>query len=80
VLSKNNRGLPNSFRLSKITAVFCAPSHIGLLLSAFGLSLCFTRFRARGLRLVTVGAGMLVVMATWSLSHCSVGDAISNAI
>ncbi|MGC1863477.1 MAG: hypothetical protein WA733_20745 [Methylocystis sp.] len=48
---------------SKTIGLFGAPSHIGLLLSAFGLALCFTRFRERGPRFATAGSGMLTVMA-----------------
>ena len=55
--------------LSKTIGLFGAPSQIGLLLSAFGLALCFTRFRERGLRLATAGAGMLVAMAFTPLGH-----------
>src|SRR5271165_5469904 len=57
------------FDFSKIIGFFGAPSHIGLLLCAFGVALCFTRFRERGLRFATAGAGMLVVMAFTPLGH-----------
>ena len=57
------------FDLSKIIGFFGAPSQIGLLLSAFGLALCFTRFRERGLRFASAGSGMLAVMAFTPLGH-----------
>jgi len=57
------------FYLSKIIGFFGAPSQIGLLLSAFGLALCFSRFRERGLRFATAGSGMLAVMAFTPLGH-----------
>jgi len=58
-----------SFDFYKIIGLFGAPSQIGLLLCAFGLALCFTCFRERGLRFATAGAGMLVVMAFTPLGH-----------
>lgn len=50
------------FTVSKIGAFFFAPTHIGLLLVAFGVALLHTRFTKTGRRLATVGVVALLVM------------------